>query len=85
VIVLTPAEIAKHSTKRDCWAIYSGSVYDISSFTTHPGGNVYVPYCGKDMTRAFNQQGHSTRAENLLASFFLGTLNSTISVSSASG
>ncbi len=77
-ITLSASEIAKHATKKNCWVIYEGGVYDVSAYTSHPGGNVYVPYCGKDMTKAYNQQGHSGNADRILGKFWLGKVGDSI-------
>ncbi len=81
-ITLSKTEVAKHSIKKNCWVIYASSVYNISAYTTHPGGSVYVPYCGKDMTKAFDNQGHSAKADKIVAGFLLGKVGETIPVSS---
>lgn len=49
-------EVEKHSQKNDCWVTYEDHIYDITSFFgSHPGGDdVITPYCGKDITSAFN-------------------------------
>jgi hypothetical protein len=77
-ITLSKTEIAKHASKKNCWVIYAANVYNVSVYTSHPGGNVYVPYCGKDMTKAFDNQGHSTKADKILAGFLLGKIGETI-------
>lgn len=48
-------EIAKHSTKQDCWVIVHGQVYDVTDFIDqHPGGaGIILKYAGKDATKAF--------------------------------
>ncbi len=83
-IILTAAEVAKHSAKGDCWLIINGVVYDLSNFTTHPGGDAYVPYCGTDATEAYATKGgkgqpHSTRADSMLPNFEVGPLGQTVS------
>ena len=83
-ITLTTAEVAKHSAKGDCWMIINGTVYDLSNFTTHPGGDAYVPYCGTDATEAYATKGgrgrpHSARAESMLPNFEVGPLGQTVS------
>ena len=83
-IILTAAEVAKHSAKGDCWLIIHGVVYDLSNFTTHPGGDAYVPYCGTDATEAYATKGgkgqpHSTRADSMLPNFEVGPLGQTVS------
>lgn len=80
---LTMAEIARHSTANDCWMVIGGSVYDLSSFTNHPGGSTYVPYCGTDATVAFNTKGgtgssHSGIAVSMLPQFLMGTLGQAV-------
>jgi cytochrome b involved in lipid metabolism len=65
--------------------VINSTVYDVSSYTTHPGGDAFVPYCGTDATVAFDAKGgkgnaHSTNAVSLLQSFELGALNQTIPV-----
>lgn len=79
-VLLSASEVAKHSTAADCWMIISGKVYNVSSFSAHPGGDVYVPFCGRDATQAFATRGgsggsHSQVAFAWLPSFELGVLN----------
>lgn len=73
------SDIAKHSTKADCWTAISGKVYDISKYIArHPGGQVITQACGKDGTQLFATQGgegqHSGTARSQLATFEIGTL-----------
>lgn len=85
-IKLTATEVAKHHTSSDCWMIISGNVYDFTSFIPeHPGGLIMVPFCGKDATIAYQTMGgagrsHSRRADSLMRNYFLGNLNSTVSL-----
>lgn len=76
---LTSAEISKHNNPADCWMIYSGKVYNITSyFGQHPGGDgALSSYCGKDGTVAFNSEGHSSYALSLLGNYYIGDFNST--------
>ena len=81
-ITLSFAEVKKHNSKQDCWSVVNGKVYNLTSYVAkHPGGpGVISNICGKDGTNAFaNQHGSSSKPNNTLDSFLLGSLNSTIS------
>jgi cytochrome b involved in lipid metabolism len=53
---VTAAEVAKHSTKEDCWCIIGDMVYDVTKFLgDHPGGSkAILLYAGKDATEEFD-------------------------------
>merc|ERR1712099_218680 len=53
---LTMAEVAKHTTKTDCWVVVSGQVLDVTKFLgEHPGGELAIlTFAGKDATEEFN-------------------------------
>lgn len=75
------ADVAKHSSKADCWVAIEGNVYDISSYIDrHPAPErVLLDACGKDATEGWKTKGekgkpHSRKAEVLLGSFLKGTL-----------
>ena len=74
---LNMAEIAKHNSTGNCWIIISGKIYNATNYLrAHPGGSgTITPYCGKDATPAFQGQGHSSYANSLLASYYIGDLN----------
>lgn len=86
---LTAAETAKHNTAGDCWLIISGKVYNVSGYIrSHPGGSaVIINECGKDATTAFASQGgkgsHSGFANSLLANYFVGNMNTSVSTALA--
>lgn len=86
---LTTTEVARHSSPADCWVIISGKVYNLTSYlVVHPGGvSAISQYCGSDGTTGFATKNtgssHSTSAHNLLATFLIGTLGSSIPVSAA--
>lgn len=83
-LALNLQEIAKHNTVRDCWLIINNKVYNVTSYLfIHPGGSGMIfPYCGKEATRAFQTKDigrpHSSYADSLLASYYLGELNQKI-------
>merc|ERR1719265_383486 len=49
-------EVAKHTTKADCWVVVSGQVLNVTSFLSqHPGGELAIlTFAGKDATEEFN-------------------------------
>merc|ERR1712166_551642 len=49
-------EVAKHTSKNDCWVILDGKVLDVTSFLAdHPGGELAIlTFAGKDATEEFN-------------------------------
>merc|ERR1712084_186809 len=53
---LTMAEVAKHTTKDDCWVVVSGQVLNVTKFLgEHPGGELAIlTFAGKDATEEFN-------------------------------
>merc|ERR1712127_1004467 len=53
---LTMEEVAKHTTKTDCWVVVNGEVLDVTSFLSeHPGGELAIlTFAGKDATEEFN-------------------------------
>jgi flavocytochrome c len=49
-------EVAKHTTKGDCWVVVGGQVLNVTSFLpNHPGGELAIlTFAGKDATEEFN-------------------------------
>merc|ERR1719252_530623 len=49
-------EVAKHTTKEDCWVVVAGDVLNVTSFLPeHPGGELAIlTFAGKDATEEFN-------------------------------
>merc|ERR1712087_588683 len=49
-------EVAKHTTKADCWVVVAGQVLSVSNFLSqHPGGELAIlTFAGKDATEEFN-------------------------------
>merc|ERR1740121_2116307 len=52
----TMAEVAKHTSKSDCWVVVSGQVLNVTNFLSdHPGGELAIlTFAGKDATEEFN-------------------------------
>merc|ERR1712066_444285 len=52
----TKEDVAKHTTKTDCWVILDGKVLDVTSFLSeHPGGELAIlTFAGKDATEEFD-------------------------------
>merc|ERR1712151_454639 len=53
---MTMAEVAKHTTKEDCWVVVSGQVLNVTNFLgEHPGGELAIlTFAGKDASEEFN-------------------------------
>merc|ERR1711933_443925 len=53
---LTMDEVAKHTTKGDCWVVVSGEVLNVTNFLSeHPGGELAIlTFAGRDATEEFN-------------------------------
>merc|ERR1719316_1203846 len=53
---ITLEEVAKHSTKEDCWVAVNGQVLNVTNFLKdHPGGELAIlTFAGKDASEEFN-------------------------------
>jgi cytochrome b involved in lipid metabolism len=72
---ITLVEIAKHSTKEDCWTAIDNTVYDLTPYIQkHPGGaGALANLCGIDGTAAFkSQHGSQEQPASALASLAIG-------------
>lgn len=74
-------EIAKHSSKEDCWLAIDNNVYDVTSYVKsgfHPGKEAILMGCGKDATELFNTRpmgsgtSHSDKARAMIGKFKIG-------------
>lgn len=81
----TMNEIKNHNTKKDCWMLISGKIYNVTSFLGyHPGGDAtMLPFCGKDATKAFATKGsetgdHHPTSYALLKKYYIGDLQDEI-------
>merc|ERR1719413_104771 len=52
----TLEEVAKHTSKSDCWVVVAGEVLNVTNFLSeHPGGELAIlTFAGKDATEEFN-------------------------------
>lgn len=59
IISFTMEEVAKHNSKKDCWLVIDGFIYDVTKFINqHVGGDqVIIDSCGKDATQTFSTRG----------------------------
>ena len=76
-VALTLTEIAKHSTREDCWTAVEGTVYDLTPYMQkHPGGAASLAWlCGIDGTTAFrSQHGSESQPLSTLATLAIGPL-----------
>lgn len=84
-------EVAANNTADSCWTIIDSDVYDITDYApNHPAGTSIFAACGNDSTSLFRQRmtaegdtvgsgtPHSSRAEDLLPDFKIGTLDTTV-------
>ena len=57
--IITPEELAKHASAKDCWLLIDGTVYDVTTYLdNHPGGSaVMVEHDGQDCTSNFEDIG----------------------------
>lgn len=80
------SDIAPHNTRADCWVYMSpvNKAYNITKYVAdgemHPGGDVIVPFCGKNMHAYFvgTEGGHAhtnTALNKTLQAYFIGTFS----------
>lgn len=75
--VLTMEEVEQNDSSDSCWAVMSGTVYDLTDWIDqHPGGADRIEgLCGTDAEAAFEgQHGGQGGPEGQLAEFEIGTL-----------
>eukprot|EP00386_Alphamonas_edax_P005669 GDKI01018432.1.p1 GENE.GDKI01018432.1~~GDKI01018432.1.p1 ORF type:complete len:665 (+),score=221.15 GDKI01018432.1:116-1996(+) len=65
--LITPEEVAKHNTDKDCWVIIDNKVYDVTAFLKeHPGGKgaIFKHAGGSAHERFFKKHNAETLAKN---------------------
>ena len=73
----TLADVAKHSSRTDCWTVVNDFVYNITPYVnSHPGGSSSISkICGVNGTTIFkNIHGGSATQANILAGYKIGVL-----------
>ncbi len=81
----TSSEVATHNSQSNCWGIYNGGYYILTSYVSkHPGGKSVFnsTSCGKDFTGYMNgsssvsgqKKKHSSSAYSVLASYYVGPM-----------
>ncbi|CAA7396598.1 unnamed protein product [Spirodela intermedia] len=59
---ISPSEIPLHTSRKNCWVVVHGKVYDITEFLDdHPGGD-----------DSFEDVGHSSGARKKMANYLIG-------------
>ncbi|CAO1948924.1 unnamed protein product [Urochloa humidicola] len=77
--LFTASEVALHASRKDCWVVIGGKVYDVTKFLEdHPGGEDVLLHASAsgsgDATEAFEEVGHSTSAISMMDSYLIGTI-----------
>ncbi|HMW55830.1 MAG: cytochrome b5 domain-containing protein [Candidatus Accumulibacter phosphatis] len=77
--IISPADLAKHTSPENCWMAIRGAVYDLSTYLPeHPSRpDIVLPWCGKEASEAYNTKmkgrPHSPYADELLAKYRIGS------------
>ncbi|XP_010912740.1 uncharacterized protein [Elaeis guineensis] len=73
----SPSEISLHTTKKDCWLLIHGKVYDVTNFLEdHPGGEDALLHASAngDATQKFEEVGHSSTAFSMMEGYLIGVI-----------
>lgn len=74
-VFYTLEEVAKHKKADDCWTIWQGKVYDITTYIkSHPGGKKIMAGAGKDCTELFNKYHHWVNANFIIGKLQIGVV-----------
>ncbi|XP_051186869.1 uncharacterized protein [Lolium perenne] len=75
--LFSPSDVSLHTSRKECWVVIHGKVYDVTKFLEdHPGGEdvlLHVSASG-DATEAFEDVGHSTSAISMMSSYLIGSI-----------
>lgn len=76
----TAEDVSSHSRPSDCWMIYDGGVYDITSYvSTHDKYMDIREWCGIDMTEDFETKAgagddHKASTYSMLNAYYIGDI-----------
>ena len=75
-MALTMEEVSKHKTRKDCWMVVRGKVYDVTSYLpAHPGGKgELMRGAGKDATELYDKAHPWVNVDALIGKLCLGRL-----------
>jgi len=74
-VILSLEEVAKHNKAEDCWTVWKGKVFDITSYVKkHPGGKKILAGAGKDCTKLYNKFHPYVNALYLIGNLQVGVL-----------
>ena len=60
-------DVAKHNKRYDCWTVWKGKIYDITTYIEkHPGGDKILAGAGKDCTKLYNKFHAYVNADYLI-------------------
>ncbi|MQL73881.1 hypothetical protein Taro_006244 [Colocasia esculenta] len=73
-----PATVVRlHNSKKSCWLVIHGKVYDITKFLDeHPGGEKVLLHASRsgDASGSFEDVGHSSTARKMMTNDLIGKL-----------
>jgi cytochrome b involved in lipid metabolism len=70
------SDVKTHNTSNSCWTMISNNIYNITNYTSHPGGQTYISnLCGTDGTNYLNSVHKHSGAMIVLNSYLIGTWN----------
>ncbi|XP_062202994.1 uncharacterized protein LOC133905266 [Phragmites australis] len=75
--LFAPSEVSLHASRKNCWVVIHGKVYDVTKFLEdHPGGEDVLLHASAsgDATEAFEEVGHSTSAISMMDSYLIGSI-----------
>lgn len=83
--IYTAIDVARHTTKKDCWITRNGKVYNVSEFVNdHPGGDdLILQYAGKDIGDVMADSAeheHSQSAYDMLGEYLVGKLGAVTTI-----